>query len=56
MRRSWKALLKNGEVAMVRVAGKDLTFKECLDILDFRGYTVNDIQSLDEIWEAVYEY
>ena len=53
MRRAWKAILKDGDSTMVRVAGKDITFKECFDILDFRGYTVNDIHSLDEIWEEV---
>ena len=56
MIRAWKAILQNGAITMVRVAGKNLTFRECLEILDYRGYTANDIQSLDEVWEAVYEY
>ena len=56
MRKAWKAILKNGAITMIRVAGKNTSFRECLEILDYRGYTANDIQSLDEVWEVAYEY
>lgn len=55
MLRVWKAVLKNGAITIVRVAGKNISFKECLEILDYRGYTANDILSLDEEWERAYE-
>ena len=53
--RAWEVVLQDGAVTIVRVAGKDTTFKECLDILDYRGYVHTDIQSLDEVWEVCCE-
>lgn len=51
--KAWKVIFKNGENTVVRVAGKSISFRECLEILNFSGYTHTDIHSLDELWEEV---
>ena len=54
MYKVWKAVLQDGSFTMVRVYGKNVSFKQCLEILDYRGYTATDIQSLEEEWEPEY--
>lgn len=49
--RAWKAVLQKGNYTMVRLAGENVSFKRCLEILDYRGYVHTEIQSLDEVWE-----
>lgn len=52
--KAWKVIFKNGETAVIRLAGKSLSFRECVEILAYNGYTYNDIHSLDEILEVVF--
>lgn len=49
--KAWKAVLQDGSYTMIRLYGKNVSFKECLDILDYRGYVHTDIQNLEEVWE-----
>ena len=51
MRKAWRVVFKDGTYTMVRVAKKSVSFRQCLEILDYRGYTHTDIWSLDEEWE-----
>ena len=56
MRRAWRVVLKTGACTMVRAQKGNISFKECLEILDSRGYVHTDIQSLDEVWEEAVEW
>ena len=51
MRRAWKVFLTDGSFIVVRLYKKSVSFRQCLEILDWRGYTYSDIQSMDEEWE-----
>ena len=51
---AWKVRLQNGAYTIIRKAGENVSFKDCLEILTYRGYEYTDIQSLEEIWEVNY--
>ena len=55
MRKVWKVFLKDGSFTMVRLAGKNVSFRQCIEILDFWGYEIEEIKSLEQQWEVAYE-
>jgi hypothetical protein len=49
--KAWRVILQDGSYTMVRVHGKSVSREECLEILEYRGYTGDDIQRLEEVEE-----
>jgi hypothetical protein len=48
---AWAVELQDGAVTIVREEDRNLTFKECVDILDYRGYSHTEIKSMTEVVE-----
>lgn len=49
--KAWKVVLQDDSYTMVRIFGKDVSREECLEILEYRGYTEADIKRLEEVEE-----
>lgn len=51
MLRVWKVTLQDGAFTVVRVSGKSLSVRDCIEILEYRGYKDTDIKVMEEVFE-----